>query len=241
VRWLLLLLTGCAPGFLPGTADARLKELVDARKMGEVAALLAEDVEVHREAQTVRGQQAGAAALASLTAEPGAKTELFRHHEFSWIALGDGRGLLVQRRADDRVTRIVELPVPGPNDPVPWQAVYYSRAWNEDDDALRVQQLKPMWAEKGRYVDATNDWTGVDGVSFMIGRFRKLAQGTHVKATTGLADAGGGWMTWDWVITQKPGSERALFFGFDIFHLDSEGKVDLLVGFVNGKRAPSGT
>ncbi len=234
----LLLLAGCAPGFLPGTADAQLRALLEAHQPAGAAALLAEDVEVHRGGQTVRGAHSGAEALAAVNVEAGAKTELFRHHEFSWISLGDGRGLLVQRRADDRITRVVELPAPQASDPVPWQAVYYSRAWNEDDDELRVQQLKPVWAEAGRYTDATNDWTGVEGVSFMIGRFRKLVQGTHVKATTGLADAGGGWMTWDWVITQRPGSERALFFGFDIFHLDADGHVDLLVGFVNGRRGP---
>lgn len=237
----LLLLAGCAPGFLPGTADARLREIVDARstRPADFAAVLTPDAEVHRAGQTVRGQAAGAEALASLTLEPGAKTVLYRHHEFSWIALGDRRGLLVQRRGDDHITRVVELPGPTLNDPVPWQGVYYSRAWNEDDDAVRLQLLKPAWAENGRYVDATNDWTGVEGVSFMVGRFRKLVLGTHVKATTGLVDAGGGWMTWDWVITSKPGSERALFFGFDTFHLDSEGKIDLLVGFVNGRREGS--
>mgnify|MGYP001439169638 CR=1 FL=1 len=235
-RWLLgALLLGCAPAVLPGSADLRLKEAM-AAPGADIGALLAQDAEVHVSGETVKGREAGAARLSAL--EAGGPTELFRHHEFSWLSLGDGRGLLLQRGEDDRLTRVVELPAPQSGDGTPWQAVYYSRAWNEDDDALRLQQLKPVWPVDGRYVDATNDWTGPQGVSEMIGRFRKLVPGTQVKATTGLADAGGGWMTWDWVILVRPGASRPLFFGFDVMHLDAEGKIELLVGFVNGRRGP---
>lgn len=233
--FLLLLLPACAPAVLPGTADQRLHDLVRAKTQGpaELAPLLADDAEVVRGGQAVRGRDEGAKLLSTL--EHTGELELYRHHDVSLLKLGDGRSVLVQRRADDRIIRAIELPVPVQGDPMPWQGLYYSKAWNLDDEAARLALLKAVWAEQGRYVDGTNDWTGPQGVSQMIGRFRNLVFGTQVNATTGMADAGGGWMTWDWVILSRQGG-RTLFYGVDVMHLDAEGKIDFLAGFVNGKR-----
>ena len=227
-------LCSCAPAVLPGTADERLQGAVvaGAPKPADLAPLLTEDAEVRRGDLAARGRE-GAALLATL--RPAGEVELYRHHDVSLLKLGDGRAVLLQRDASDRVTRAIELPVPVQGDPMPWQGIYYSKAWNLDDEAARLALLKAVWAPNGRYVDGTNDWTGPEGVSQMIGRFRGLVFGTQVNATTGMADAGGGWLTWDWVILSRQGG-RTLFFGVDVMHLDEQGQIDFLAGFVNGKR-----
>lgn len=232
----LLLLTSCGPVVMKGNADLRLRELLHAKpiKAEAIAPLLLPEVEVHRAEATVKGAAAGSSALAQL--EVDAQTRLYRHHDVSLLVLGDGRVLFIQRDPADLVSRAVELRPPGPGDGFPIQAVYYDRAWNADEARAREALLKAMWAENGRYVDPMADVAGPEGVSKMIGNFRFVFQGAQVRSTSGVAEAGGGWVTFDWIIISKLG-RRVLFKGFDVAHLNGEGKIELLAGFF-GSRHP---
>ena len=42
-------------------------------------------------------------------------------------------------------------------------------------------------------------------------------------------------MTEDWFMLSKPGG-RILFKGYDFIHLDNEGKIDFLAGFIGVRR-----
>jgi hypothetical protein len=228
------LLAACGPPILAGSADLKLKDLVVApvSTPAQFEPLLADDVEVHRGDATVKGPRAGAELLAAV--KSAGETRLMRHHDVSLLVLGDGRVLFIARGKDDRVTRAVELRAPGLHDGLPWQAVYYDKTWNADDAAARMALLNAMWAPEGRYVDPMGDVNGPEGVSKMIGNFRLIFQGATVGATSGMADAGDGWVTLDWIITSRLGG-RTLFQGFDVAHLNADGKIELLAGFF-GKR-----
>jgi hypothetical protein len=229
-----LALAACWRPVLAGSADLKLKDLIvaQAATAEDFQALLASDVEVHRAAATVRGTRAGAELLRAV--EPGGATRLLRHHDVSLLVLGDGRVLFISRSADDRVTRAIELRAPARTDGLPWQAVYYDKVWNSDDAEVRRALLNAMWAEHGRYVDPLADVEGPEAVGKMIGNFRFLYPGAQVSATSGVADCGGGWLTFDWVITSRLGG-RTLYTGFDVAHLTADGKLELLAGFF-GKR-----
>jgi SnoaL-like domain len=214
----------------------RLRDLLvgKAATAEAIAPLLAPDAQVHRASGTVQGAAAGASALAGVKQE--GEPRLYRHHDVSLLVLGDGRVLFLQRDPEDRVSRAVELRAPTPSDAFPHQAVYYDRAWNTDEAKARDAVLRAVWAEKGRYVDPMADTTGPEGVSKMIGNFRFVFPGARVKSTSGVADGGGGWVTFDWVIVSRLG-RRTLFSGFDVAHLDADGKIELLAGFF-GTRYP---
>jgi hypothetical protein len=219
---------------LKGNADLRLREVLMAKSVTAeaIVPLLTAAAEVHRPEGTVQGAAAGGAALAGVQSGP--SPTLYRHHDVSLLVLGDGRVLFLQRDQADLVSRAVELRAPGPADPMPYQAVYYDRAWNADDANARGAVLKAMWAENGRYVDPMADVVSPEAVSKMIGNFRFVFPGAKVKSTSGVADAGGGWVTFDWVIVSRLG-RKVLFKGFDVAHLDADGKIELLAGFFGSR------
>lgn len=228
-------LCACGPPVLKGNADVRLRAVLEGQgpRAEAVASLLSPEATVHRAGGTVQGP-AAAGALAEV--RPEGETRLYRHHDVSLLVLGDGRVLFLQRDAQDRVSRAVELRPPTPGDGFPAQAVYYDRAWNADDARAREVLLRAIWAENGRYVDPLADVSSPEGVSKMIGSFRFLFPGARVKSTSGVADGGGGWITFDWVIVSRLG-RRVLYRGFDVAHLDADGKIELLAGFF-GTRHP---
>jgi hypothetical protein len=227
-------LAACGPPILAGNADLRMKELVTAgtASQKDFEALLADDVEVHRGESTVKGPRAGAELLKEVKAD--GEPRLLRHHDVSLLALGDGRVLFISRAKDDRVTRAIELRAPELTDREPWQMVYYDKTWNLDDAHARGALLHAIWAENGRYVDPMGDVNGPEAVDKMIGNFRLIFIGAQVSATSGVANAGDGWLTVDWVIKSRLGG-RTLFEGFDVAHLNADGKIELLAGFF-GKR-----
>lgn len=164
------------------------------------------------------------------------KGRLIRHHDVSAQVLEEGRVVFMQRDANDTLIRTVTLEAPPAHGGMPWQAVYYDKAWNLDDAAPRDALLKAVWAPHGRYVDPAADLTSPENVSQMIGNFRRVFIGAQVSATSGVGDSGDGWLTFDWVITSRLGG-RVLYEGFDVVHLNADGQVELLAGFF-GKRSP---
>jgi hypothetical protein len=230
-------LAGCAaPTLLAGDADLKLSELVksQAATPKDFAALLADDVEVHTKDGTQHGAAAGAELLGPL--KPGGFTRVLRHHDVSLMVLGDGRVLLMQRNANDRVSKAIELRRPTPRDGTSWQGVEYGHAWNVDEADARMALLGATWTETGRYVDPGKDVIGPQGISDMIGNLRKVAVGSQVITTTGLADCGGGWFTWDWIMKTRG---ITFFRGFDVLHLNDAGKFDFLASFFD-RRSPAG-
>jgi hypothetical protein len=112
--------------------------------------------------------------------------------------------------------------------------VYYDKAWNLDAAEPRRALLNAIWGQNSRYVDPLADVTGPEAVDKMVGNFRLIFIGAKVSSTSGVANAGDGWVTVDWIIKSRLGG-RTLFEGFDVAHLSADGKIELLAGFF-GKR-----
>jgi hypothetical protein len=223
-----LLFAACRGGpLLKGDADIRLSEWLAVHETSaQVEPLLDARVEAWRGDEHVTGAKAAAGLLAQV--ETAGKTRLLRHHDVSLIKLGEGRVLFLQRNVEDRIIKVAELRAPSVNDGIPWWGAYYDRAWNLDDDGYRMAMLKPVWGENARYVDGADDVVGAEALSGVIGRLRSVARGSRITNTTGLADAGGGWWTWDWVMTTRGIN---VFRGFDLIHLGPDGKIEFLAGF----------
>lgn len=232
----LIALTACGPVALKGNADLRLADLiVHQAKPAELVPLLDDEVVVHRRQTDVKGRKAAAEQLAGIV--PGSASRVDRHHEVSLLIFDDHRAVLIQRSEADQVTRAVELEAPKPGrGGMNWGLLYYDKAWNTDEDRARLALLKAAYAETGRYVDATNDWYGPRDISEMISRFRRVALSPEVTIITQATDCGSGWVTFDWVI-RSPQLGRVIFRGFDVAHLNAEGRLDFLAGFL-GERKP---
>jgi hypothetical protein len=50
-----------------------------------------------------------------------------------------------------------------------------------------------------------------------------------------MADCGGGWFTWDWIMKTRG---ITFFRGFDVVHLGDDGKYDFLAGFFDKRADP---
>jgi hypothetical protein len=234
--WLLAaFLTGCVP-VLKGGADLQLRELLAKPGAGAEAIipLLSPEVVVHRNRETVKGIEAGAAALAELKLEQ--VPEVLRHHDVTLVLFGDGRTLLLERGADDRIVKAIEIPQPLPPDQMSQKFVYWGAAWNTNLSAPRLALVQAAYAEGTRYVDPGHDVYGTQDIAQMIGNLRTIFPGSVIHYTSAVTDAGGGWLTEDWVMLSRLGG-RVLFRGMDVLHLDAEGKIDYLAGFI-GVRTP---
>jgi SnoaL-like domain len=238
VRFLLLavLLTGCAPPVLKGTGDLKLRAILTAPepRATAIVPLLAPDVVALVAREPLQGADSAAMALAELRVE--GDPAVFRHHDVTLVLLGSGRALLLERSADDRIVKAVELPAPAAAGELPQRLYWYGAAWNTDDRAARRDLILASYAQGARYVDPGHDVTGPEEVAQMIGNLRMVAPGSVIQYVSAVTEAGGGWATEDWVMLSRPGG-RVLFRGMDIFHLGEDGKIDYLAGFI-GTRTP---
>lgn len=231
-----MLLTGCAPPVLKGTSDLKLRSILATPepKATAIARLLSPDVVALVAREPVKGADSAALALAELRLE--GDPDVFRHHDVTLVLLGSGRSLLLERSADDRIVKAIELPSPAPFGDMPQRLYWYGAAWNTDPRQARRDLIQASYAEGARYVDPGHDVTGPEEVAQMIGNLRMVAPGSIIQYVSGITEAGEGWMTEDWVMLSRPGG-RVLFRGMDVFHLGADGKIDYLAGFI-GTRVP---
>ncbi len=110
----------------------------------------------------------------------------------------------------------------------------YLAAWNETDPATRRALIGDVFAEDVRYVDPMAAVQGRDALDGLIGAVHEQFPG-FVFTPAGPVDAHHGQGRFTWTLG-RPGEEPPVA-GFDVAELDDDGRIRLVLGFID--RAPA--
>ena len=105
----------------------------------------------------------------------------------------------------------------------------YGAAWGEPDEAKRRELLEKAWADDGVYTDPTAEVTGRDALVAHIGGFLEQTQGAQIVITSGVDSHHGKRLRFSWQMQNADGA--VLAEGIDYGQLDSDGRLELIVGF----------
>jgi len=115
---------------------------------------------------------------------------------------------------------------------LPPVAQAYGRAWNERDDAKRVELLELAWADGGSYVDPTMDGRVVGREPFAdhIGAFLAGRPGEYFEPSQWIAsDEHHGYMQMRWRLCSEAG--ETVLDGVDFGELGPDGRIQRATGF----------
>jgi hypothetical protein len=104
----------------------------------------------------------------------------------------------------------------------------YCAAWSEPDAQRRQQMLDQVWAASGTYTDPTAHVEGRTALNAHIANFLKRTPGGRIAATSHV-DIHHGNLRFTWKLVGVDG--KTLSEGIDFGVLDSEGKIQMIVGF----------
>jgi len=110
----------------------------------------------------------------------------------------------------------------------------YIDLWNEADDDRRRSALAEGWAPDARYADPMMAGQGHDGVAAMIAGARAQFPG-HGFSLRGTPDGHGPFVRFSWSLAPQGGAPIA--GGTDVVTLDAAGRIDTVVGFLDGMAA----
>jgi len=112
----------------------------------------------------------------------------------------------------------------------------YLAAWSERDPQRRRDLIARTWTENGAYVDAHRRGDGVDGIDAMIGATQAQLPGYAFRLVSGI-EAHNGYTRFSWAAGGVP--EAPLYFGgTDFASIGSDGRFQLVAGFVDAAPAP---
>jgi hypothetical protein len=109
-------------------------------------------------------------------------------------------------------------------------AEQYIAAWNETDPAARRALIDSTWAPGGRYTDPLAEVAGRDQIDAVIA----AAQGQFAGMTFRLAgpvDAHHDQARFTWEL--GPDGADAVVVGFDVAQRDTQGRLALVLGFLD--------
>jgi hypothetical protein len=115
--------------------------------------------------------------------------------------------------------------------------VSYLAAWNERDPARRKALVAKTWTETGGYVDAHRHGDGHDGIDAMIRAAQDRFPGYQLRLISGI-EAHHGYVRFSWSAGGVPGAPLYLA-GTDVFVVAGDGRLQLVVGFVDAAPAPA--
>jgi hypothetical protein len=109
-------------------------------------------------------------------------------------------------------------------------AEQYIATWNETDPSARRALIDEVWAVGGRYIDPMAEVSGRDQIDAVIA----TVQGQFAGMTFRLAGAVDGHhdqarFTWE----LGPDGTDALVVGFDVAQRDADGRLSLVLGFLD--------
>jgi len=110
----------------------------------------------------------------------------------------------------------------------------YLALWNEADDSRRRAALAEGWTPDARYADPIMTGEGRDGIAAMIAGARAQFPG-HGFALRGTADGHGPFVRFSWSLAPEGGAPVA--GGTDVMTLDADGRIENVVGFLDGTAA----
>lgn len=102
----------------------------------------------------------------------------------------------------------------------------YLAAWNEPDEAKRLQLLEGCWADSGTYTDPMSDAAGRDALMAVIAGFRAQMPGASLSLNSAI-DEHHGRIRFGWTLNGGP----TAMDGIDVGILGGDGKLESIVGF----------
>jgi SnoaL-like domain len=109
-------------------------------------------------------------------------------------------------------------------------AEQYIAAWNETDPAARRKLIEATWAADGRYVDPLAEVAGRDQIDAVIAAAQAQFAGMTFRLA-GAVDAHHDQARFQWEL--GPDGAEALIVGFDVAQRDADGRLVLVLGFLD--------
>ena len=106
----------------------------------------------------------------------------------------------------------------------------YIDMWNETDTTARKARIEQLFAPDGRYTDPLADVTGHDQIDAMINAVQQQFPGMHF-TLVGPVDAHHQQARFGWAL--GPSGAESLIDGFDVLERDDDGRVTLVLGFLD--------
>ena len=107
----------------------------------------------------------------------------------------------------------------------------YLATWNSHDPELRRKLIENAWSLAASYVDPLMSGNGREAISTMIAAAREHFPG-HIFSLRGAPDGHGEHVRFSWTLTSPDGV--AVGGGTDVATLDETGRIDRVIGFLDG-------
>ena len=115
-------------------------------------------------------------------------------------------------------------------------AEQYIATWNETDPSARRALIGQVWSEGGRYIDPLADVTGPDQIDAVIGGAQAQFGGMTFRLV-GAVDAHHDQARFTWEL--GPDGTDAIVVGFDVAQADADGRLALVLGFLDKVPMPA--
>lgn len=109
-------------------------------------------------------------------------------------------------------------------------AEQYISAWNETDPLARRALIDEIWSEDGRYIDPLAEVAGRDQIDAVIATAQAQFAGMTFRLV-GTVDAHHDQARFTWEL--GPDGADAIVIGFDVAHRDADGRLALVLGFLD--------
>jgi hypothetical protein len=106
----------------------------------------------------------------------------------------------------------------------------YIAMWNETDGAARRGIVDELWAEDARYVDPMVEIAGRAAIDATVAAVQRQFAGLTFRLA-GQVDAHHRQARFGWEL--GPAGDDALVVGFDVAEQDEEGRLTLVIGFLD--------
>ena len=110
-------------------------------------------------------------------------------------------------------------------------AATYLRTWNSPDPEVRRKLIEDAWSPTATYVDPLMAGDGREAISSMISAAREHFP-NHMFSLRGVPDGHGEYVRFSWTLTSPDGV--AVGGGTDVATLDETGRIDRVIGFLDG-------
>lgn len=117
-------------------------------------------------------------------------------------------------------------------------AEQYIAAWNETDPSARRALIDEIWSSDGRYIDPMAEVTGRDQIDAVIAAAQAQFAGMTFRLA-GPVDAHHDQARFTWEL--GPDGTDAVVVGFDVAQRDADGRLALVLGFLDKVPSPSGS
>ena len=114
-------------------------------------------------------------------------------------------------------------------------AEQYIASWNETDPSARRALIDEIWSENGRYVDPLAQVTGREQIDAVIAAAQAQFAGMMFRLA-GTVDAHHDQARFTWEL--GPDGTEAVVIGFDVAQRDADGRLALVLGFLDKVPTP---